>query len=77
MLKWGAYSAAGGWAILWISIWLFNGLGGNIASPVGMSDHNYSMGRLDYLHSKEVKCSVYKLRAIFALLLTWAYGVCL
>lgn len=78
MLKWRAYSAAGGWAILWISIWLFNGIGVNIPAPVGMSDNNYIMGRLDYLHSEEAKCSVNKLMAgIFALLLTWAQVACL
>lgn len=56
MLKWRAYSAAGGRAILWISIWLFNGVGVNIPVPVGISHNNYGMGRLDYLFPTALSC---------------------
>lgn len=56
MLKWRAYSATGGRAILWISIWLFNGVGVNIPVPVGISHNNYCMGCLDYLRSENVRC---------------------
>lgn len=60
MLKWRAYSAAGGRAMLWISIWFFNGVAVNIPAPVGISHNNYISGRLDYLQPEEVKCSVWK-----------------